>query len=501
MKQSQDNFLKIHRRQFFISRFGIPIDGWCHHDLENKFILSVCPELSVQHVRTSERQSVWLLGDPVQGDPHQPEPSEALRLRPWADVVSVTYSWAGRWALLSDSTILVDAGGLMPVFFVDGKAGEPTGSMISSSLALLSKQNARLSAYERNIRWGRGIDWYPPPLSRLKGVRKLLPSQRLNLDSLEVSFLNRFRLDAFVERTFEEKIDLLTSSYTHILRQLHEKGTKTIVFLTGGLDSRTTLSAAIAANIPFECVTIKRLAPKYDFEIPKKLCQSLGILHKNMEQRVSRRDFVDQFDQHCFRSCVEFERHAISRGQLHVDKDFRSVILRSGCWELSRAFYHEKLGLSSWSPRTVTSKSILRKWRMSCHDQDLDDGIQEWLIWQETLSYNNIDWRDLFYLDQRMCGWLSATEQALDILPYTFFQPANCQRIFDVLLSIEPHRRTNGDVQIQMIKQQTPQLLEFPINGSSDLLYSLKFGIEKMSKAVWEIQHRVRSYGNIGGIH
>jgi hypothetical protein len=75
-----------------------------------------------------------------------------------------------------------------------------------------------------------------------------------------------------------------------------------------------------------------------------------------------------------------------------------------------------------------------------------------------------MDWRDRFYFDQRLGGWLAANQIYPDIFDSTNFYPGNCLWIFDLLLRLDPAKRRSGAAQRKIISQLAPVLLELPIN-------------------------------------
>jgi hypothetical protein len=75
-----------------------------------------------------------------------------------------------------------------------------------------------------------------------------------------------------------------------------------------------------------------------------------------------------------------------------------------------------------------------------------------------------MDWRDRFYLEQRLGSWNAIVQQGYDVFGSTFFYPGNCLRLFDLLLRHEPARREEGLAQREAIRLLAPGLLKVPIN-------------------------------------
>ncbi len=482
--------LRLHRRQFFLSSEQIGLAGWRSLPLGDGVVFSHCEDLSVADLRDGDGTRWLLVGDPIEADPSQPVPPDRIGKTATNQLAAATYSWSGRWALISRDQILGDAGGLLPIFYdAETAGGRPR---VSSSLALLSEHGAGQRVFARRLRWSRGMDWYAPPISRLKGIFKLLPSQRLNLRTLKCAFVDRFRPDIGAALSDAAKVDRLLEFYIHYLKILSQATDFVTIFLTGGLDSRTTFAAAIAAGVPTRCCTHRRFAPRFDFDIPRTLSNRHGIPY-NIVERQSRGDGAARlFDEHCFLNCVDFERDALVHGQMEFRAEESTVAVKSGCWEVGRCFYHDLFPFP-WDAHNPTAEDIISAWRMARSDTDIVEGLGTWLDWRRDHPATHVDWQDLYYIEQRMCGWLSAVEQSIDLVATPVVQPANCQAIFDLLLSFDRNDRKNGTAQKLMIQRVDPAMMDVPINGPRDRVYELKYHGLRIIKAGRELKHRYLS--------
>ncbi|WP_377041731.1 hypothetical protein [Microvirga arabica] len=137
------------------------------------------------------------------------------------------------------------------------------------------------------------------------------------------------------------------------------------------------------------------------------------------------------------------------------------ALIRGGCFEIGRRYYQHQLGNIAISEATgaqVSSRfgSVL--------DTEVIQFLDSWLSWRRSHE-NGLDLTDNFYLDQRLGGWLSAVEQALDILPGTSVQPVNCERFFSSLMvPMSQEERCTGALQREVIRTLDRNLLKIPIN-------------------------------------
>ncbi len=458
--------------------------------LGDGLVFSHCPELSVADLRDRAGQRWLLVGNAIEADPSQPAAADRVGLTETEALAEATYSWSGRWALISQDYALGDAGGLLPIFYNSDAHGDaPT---VSSSLATLTQFGSGQTVYPRRLRWSRGMDWYAPPISRLTGFRKLLPSQRLKLRTLECEFLDRFQIHRWAALSSSARSDKLLELYGHILKNISQHTDFISIFMTGGLDSRTTFAAAIAANVPMRCFTHRRFAPSFDFDIPRILCERYRIPYAIVERQRQDRAAAKLFDEHCFSTCVDYERDAVCHGQLAFATAENTVAIKSGGWEVGRCFYHDLFPFP-WQNERPSCDDIAAAWRMAKNDPDIVEGLSAWLDWRRDHPAMSVDWQDVYYIEQRICGWLSSVEQSLDLVALPVAQPANCQAIFDLLLSFPPDERRTGTAQRLMIKRVDPAMLDLPINGPRDSAYELKRHGLRAIKAGRELGHRLSS--------
>jgi hypothetical protein len=139
------------------------------------------------------------------------------------------------------------------------------------------------------------------------------------------------------------------------------------------------------------------------------------------------------------------------------------------CFGLGRCFFWPIFARAGLSEKLPTADQLLEaftrhsNWRPEPIGA-WQDALQSWL---ETLSDPvplAPDWRDRFHLDQRLGSWNANIQRAGDLVESTAFNPANCLRIFDLLLRPEPQKRAAGALQRDAIRLMAPHLLQLPIN-------------------------------------
>ena len=119
--------------------------------------------------------------------------------------------------------------------------------------------------------------------------------------------------------------------------------------------------------------------------------------------------------------------------------------------------------------------------RSLCGTKPTSLSLKEWIKWRNDHPLEG-DLSDVFYLDQRLAGWLSAVEQSLDITEIVSLHPACNDRIIRLLMSCPETWNLNGELQRAVIDTLAPELLSVPINEpSSSLATRLKYSCMRMT--------------------
>jgi hypothetical protein len=430
--------------------------------------LSRCPELPVASVMDKRGVPWRLLGVALQSDPDAPTPVEQLAENETDDLLDVYGSWCGRWTLISDSEVHLDACGLLGCFYRTINHGPTAELWISSSPALIARLPGRERLFHAGpkLHLGKGMEWYPPPRSGFAGVNKLLPTQVLSLAAAtHVRVSARSALTQVKKpATYEEALDTLERSLVTPLSGLRDAATDTWLPLTSGLDSRLILAAAKRADLPLTTFTQEYpLMPSADRRLPPLLAERVGYGHKLIAAGGFSRRREVMFDTHTAGHCVEGDRRFIAHRQWEA-LPASAVILRGAVFGLTRCVDHRAF------PNAVVSDvldAIARRFHFSEFHPDSYPhfaGIAAWADWSADTPWPGLDWRDRFFLEQRTAGLASSVEQALDLTAYERPYIANSHLYLSTALTLPEELRRRSRHHIDLIGRMAPALLSFPFN-------------------------------------
>ena len=246
-----DAQFKLHNRQFVIgSQPFKAADDWCCRQLDRSTWISYSPHLRVGW-GTDRNGITWgLLGLAVDISADA-DPIEQISLLSSKEVVESYSNWTGRWLLVGNGQIHLDANGLLGCFYGSNAQGE---TWISSSCALLVEILQVDNRDPRYLEYGRGISWYTPPLSRFEGIKRLLASQIFDVHQHKI--IHRPLMPPIdCDRHYDETIALVKDSLVTALRNIGRQPQKLWLGLTAGYDSRLILAIAKSAQTDFNTFT------------------------------------------------------------------------------------------------------------------------------------------------------------------------------------------------------------------------------------------------------
>jgi hypothetical protein len=435
----------VHRRQFVLAAEPFrPRDDWACRALDESTWLSHCPELRVSWIDDADGAAWALLG-------------RAVETLEGSALVPARYeSWTGRWALAGRGELHMDAAGLLGCFYGQDGGGRVAASSSPALLAQLLAEGKPPAAEPA----ARGISWFPPPRSRFAEIRRLLPSQVLELDTGRV----RPRpLTPAIDRAraYDATLDLFVQSLATTLQQLSAAHEDLWLGLTGGFDSRVILAVARRAGVQVRPFTrISTRMSMADRVLPPKLARASGYDHvflTGTKRAEGRAELVEEHSAgHVSAEEVEPFVHGAREALSGISIGGHGFSVGGGFGNLRKL------------PPAVENaadgaRRVAKLWGEPV-DSSATAGIREWFAWALEHPQRDLDWRDRFYIEQRMGGWLSSKEQVYDMGNVERVPVLNAARNYALLLSLDESRRLRSGVQVELLERLAPDLLRYPLN-------------------------------------
>jgi hypothetical protein len=459
----------VHQKQYVLGPRAVSVrPDWIAFQLADQLVLSHCPKLPVARLRSRDGVAFCLLGLAVQADVPRSSISDAFHLKDSGEIEDWTGCWAGRWLLVSPSLCCQDASGCLGVYYrrVGGDL------WMSSSPALLGDRLPSGPAAARlpwRIVHNKGMDWIPAPFTTRDGVFKVLPQRTLNPRDGSMRPV-RYAGPGAAARP---DVELLAETLKTIMVNWgHVHFRERFIALTAGLDTRTVLAAAVGAEIDVQAFTTKfPLAVKRDVTVPPRIAARVGVPH-TLRPPIPVPDTDGRaaaMSEHMDGATFHREVACYSTFDDALMNDRERTFAKGNCFEVGRCFYWHKFANVAQSARPTNPDQVLDAFmfRSSWRPEPADlwrEALQNWVASLSEPVPLDMDWRDRFYLEQRLGSWNATVQQGYDVFGSTFFYPGNCLWVFDLMLRHEPAMRKQGFAQREAIRLLAPALLDIPIN-------------------------------------
>lgn len=489
--------LYIHKRQFIIGEKKYKInDNWSYHQINKNLYLSYCKSLPVSSVKDLNAKTWFILGKPIQTDPNRECPKRELEKFQNSRIVNIINSWDGRWLLISNEHLYMDVTGSLGCFYTYSKGNY---KIVSSSPVLLKEIVSSTVESQRIVHLSK-MNWYPGPGTRYKDIYRLLPTQTINFSENILEYRPISTGEKF--SNYSDILDYLEENILTSIKNIARDTPNIWLPLTGGHDSRLILAACYKARIKVNPFTFYKPffsdITEADIKLPKKLAKLLGYKHVLVKRGRHLRTRKAIFDQHTGLNCVSNDRNYFAYGQWDLPSP--NAVLRGSVLSIGKSNYYKTLPKLKTFKRNDLIESILNTFKVSKEypkSKSHINGVEGWVEWFLENNDDSIDWRDRFFIEQRIGSWMSSIDQALDLTGSTMIHIGNNSNFINAFLGAPLTKRSLSKCHEDLIKRLAPDLLNYPFNPNDRLFNRIKRRIwrsttKKFTIATSKIRHKNR---------
>ena len=473
--------MHIHRKQFVIGpKQFILNENWKAYQLNNSIWLSCCTDLQVTTAKDNSGQDWYLLGLAIETLKEKTSPEEEIRQTNSNCVPDLYSTWVGRWVLVGNGKLNLDASGLLGCFYGKDSEGQVWASSSVALLAQILFPDRAPVVDPRQLKYEVGISWYTPPRSRFEGISQLLPSQLLDLRSGEIQ-ARPLMPEICLDRDYEDILEEIQQVLVTTLQQLAKITPNLWLGLTAGYDSRLILALSRIAGIEVKPFT--RIASRMsvaDMIFPPKLAKDCGYTHRFI-RNPKRKPYPERN-----KLAKEHTAAHVSKGDaepflIGVRDSLKGISIGGHGFEVAKSFANLPT-LPKILPNAEVGAIMIAELFNEPKNSTATTGLKEWLNWVIENPQENLNWRDRFYIEQRQAGWLSCKEQLYDLNDFFRFPILNSAYLYSLFLSIKEEKRFASKIQIDLINKIAPQLNRYPFNPSESDFSRLQVIISKAKK-------------------
>lgn len=468
---------RLHRRQFFITK---------------KDISSNLPAALLEFNKTKISDDVWLFSDRDLSVKSLGFGSFLL-----GDIFAPTVlnpeiaNGCGRFVLINRKYIQTDTTSLLSVFYT---ADREMSVICASSESLVSALTGRHIERYREYKAVGGINWVPNPLSTVHGFFRIPANTRFHFDDRSLDYL---QLESSNEFSDQERIRLLKERITSIVRSISNQEKPIFLALTGGLDSRTILSALIANSVNFTAFTFKvdAIVSWADIKVARQLAKKYGFKYLEIKPISDRHGSIG--------SIVNYSDHnggkVADRTIEYLKGDYYrlfpedAILLHGGGFEISRNHYHAKLSSESLAKfkENISVDEIERLFSDTLHT-DERQALNEWLLLRcRTPVIPGSDILEQLYWDQRRSAWSADNRMSEDFFAPNWATISNDSVILSLLCGGDYEKKSEGYYQKELIEQFVPGLYhKFDTNPHPSVMMKV-LGLFKSKRSRNKLMKRI----------
>lgn len=353
--------------------------------------------------------------------------------------------------------LLTDAVGVKSTFHRLGR-----DRIIASSPRLLldNAADAELRP-DLPLKWG-----YPGRCSPVRDAFLLTPNTRLDLDDFTIHrFWPRGPLPT---HSLEEATDLV-EGYLKGAAEFLGTNFDPLLSLTGGLDSRVTLSL-LRHHPRLRCFNyFRRESDGNTDELDRKFATEMNARFDVPVDFLNLADYPPQsktlygiqdrnsYYPHNRRiASIYFRKYAHVKNLIHV---------RSSVSEVGREFYSKSVKYPVRNARDLAKVYLGNRQLPTRQVFDIIEMFEDFAA--TTHFFEQVDTIDplvLFYWEFRLAAWQSQVEVESEIA-FDSVSIFNCRRTLQALLSVTPKERELSLIAKKVIERNWPELTEYPVNG------------------------------------
>lgn len=366
--------------------------------------------------------------------------------------------------------IMDDASGMQTTFFTvqDGRLFASSHTMLLGELLGLEKDPyvERLIRYRFFPLLGNSL---PGDRTQFLGLKRVTPNFCYDFENGTITYHRFFTPHQITGKSIEELAQKAGDILHRTMTLTAQKWEKPAISLTGGCDSKTTLSCANGLYDRFQYYSYSSSrAEKVDCEAAEEICRSLGLKHTTYQisESPSAPEPVKPVAQILRWNCgdiLDCNANDV-RKRIVLDRiDDFDVEVKSWASEIGRAYFSKRFHGRTRFPARPNGRACTTLYKFFLHDRRLvreTDRIFEQFIqdYYQAAEQDSIPWFEQFFWEFRVPSWNGLVITGEHRYSSDITVPYNNRLLLTILLSVPIENRIHDTLYAEIRRLFDPSI-------------------------------------------
>ncbi len=301
----------------------------------------------------------------------------------------------------------------------------------------------------------------PGDISPFENFKRVIPNHYVTFDSQSFQ-KTRFFLTGNNDLSYEQIVEKSAQILSSSMKLISQKWDNAAISLSGGCDSKTTLSCTNGLYDKFKYFSYSSsVSEEVDAVAASKICNMLGLKHIRYDISTNDDDFgnieiIKKIMEYNSGSIGKDNSNDIRKRAFFINCTDFDIEVKSWVSEVARAYYHKRFNKKRF-PKKLTAKYATNLYKVFITngklirktDKIFEDFLNEYY---KNVDFKNHKWYDLLFWEFRMSSWNGLVITGEHRISSDITIPYNNRCLLQLMLSTPIEYRINDKIHMDIMK-------------------------------------------------
>lgn len=307
----------------------------------------------------------------------------------------------------------------------------------------------------------------PGDLTQFQEVKRLVPNHYMKVDENKNITVKRFYWPQILKIDMDKIVLAASDILYKNLKLISKKWEHPAISMTGGCDSKTTLSCASGIYDKFSYFSYTSSESEdVDANAAHSICKALNLEHEiyTISQKDEEFDKIEEI-----RSILEWNtgniipvnKNDVRKRAFFADTQDFDVEVKSWVSEVGRSYYSKRFNGRTKFGDKPTPRKCTTMYKFFLNNRKLvrqtDKVFKEYLDkYFEQVKENPVEWQEQLFWEYRIPSWNGLVITGEHRYSFDITIPYNNRHLLELLLSVPIEQRINDTIYSQIRKKREP---------------------------------------------